>query len=171
MTYPRRSRRPDSRDPQDWLGGDDVNVGSNPQTPTLSPGGRVVAQSPQFIVPEWSKRQILWREAFALVEEVPGLCAVSHPSNDYQQFNLLWRRASAHGCRRLGLGCSVARQESTSHTFDSISASLFKCTRSTVLDLYEATSGRTVERWWDVEGLLNTPRWGGFLQQHRPVDD
>jgi hypothetical protein len=34
------------------------------------------------------------------------------------------------------------------------------------LDLYEATSGRTVERWWDVEGLLKyLPGWGGFLQQ------
>jgi hypothetical protein len=27
-------------------------------------------------------------------------------------------------------------------------------------------SGQTIERWWDVEGLLKyLPGWGGFLQQ------
>lgn len=33
------------------------------------------------------------------------------------------------------------------------------------LEHYESISGNTVERWWDVEGLLKyLPGWGNFLQ-------
>jgi len=118
-----------------------------------------------LIVPEWSKRPDLWREAFALVRRVPGLCAVSHPSRLSTVQSLVAKR-SAHGCRRLVFG-SLARQESTSHTFDSISACSIQVHSS--LNSFSISMKRRREDRRTLVGRGGTleisPGWGGFLQQ------
>jgi len=117
-----------------------------------------------LIVPEWSKRPDLWREAFALVEESPPVSAPCLIHHDYQQFNLLWRRGRLTGVVDWVLD-PLARQESTSHTFDSISACSIQVHS---LNSFSISMKRRREDRRTLVGRGGTleisPRLGGFLQ-------
>jgi aminoglycoside phosphotransferase (APT) family kinase protein len=120
----------------------------------------------RLVVPEWSKQPDLWRAAISVIEEsrpVSPTCFVHH---DYQQFNLLWRRGQISSVVDWVWGSVGSPDIDVSHVRLNLSVLYSSALAQQFLDLYESMSGRTVERWWDVEGLLKyLPGWGGFLQQ------
>ncbi len=154
------------RDPQDWLGEMTSMLVRIHNTNIEAPVAESWLSRHNLIVPEWSKRPDLWREAFALVEESPPVSAPCLIHHDYQQFNLLWRRGRLTGVVDWVFGSFGPPGIDVAHLRLNLSVLYSSALAQQFLDLYEATSGRTVERWWDVEGLLKyLPGWGGFLQQ------
>jgi aminoglycoside phosphotransferase (APT) family kinase protein len=120
----------------------------------------------RLIVPEWTTRPGLWREAFALMEEPPPRCTPCFLHHDYQQFNLLWQRGKLASVVDWVWGSFGPPGIDVSHTRLNLSVLYSSELAQQFLDLYESMSGRTAERWWDVEGLLKyLPGWGDFLQQ------
>ena len=51
----------------------------------------------RLVVPSWSNRPDLWREAIALIEERPPAVTPCFIHHDYQQFNILWLRGQLTG--------------------------------------------------------------------------
>jgi aminoglycoside phosphotransferase (APT) family kinase protein len=120
----------------------------------------------RLVVPEWSKRPDVWREAIALMEETPSVAEPCFIHHDYQQFNLLWRRGSLTSVVDWVWGSLGSPDIDVAHLRLNFSVLYSSQLAEQFLDLYESLSGRIVDRWWDVEGLLlYLPGWGGFLQQ------
>jgi aminoglycoside phosphotransferase (APT) family kinase protein len=154
------------KNPRDWL----VQIASMLVRIHESEIEAPVAESwlnrERLVVPEWTRRPDLWREAFSLIEEsspVSKPCFIHH---DYQQFNLLWQRGRLVSVVDWVWGSSGSPGMDVSHTRLNLSVLYSSELAQQFLDRYESLSGRTVERWWDVEGLLKyLPGWGAFLQQ------
>ena len=154
------------KNPRDWL----VQIASMLVRIHESEIEAPVAESwlnrERLVVPEWTRRPDLWREAFSLIEEsapVSKPCFIHH---DYQQFNLLWQRGRLANVVDWVWGSSGSPGMDVSHTRLNLSVLYSSELAQEFLDLYESLSGRTVERWWDVEGMMKyLPGWGGFLQQ------
>lgn len=120
----------------------------------------------RLIVPVWTQRPNLWREAFALMEESPPIAKPCFIHHDYQQFNLLWQRGRLASVVDWVWGSSGSPGIDVAHTRLNLSVLYSSELAQQFLDHYESLSGRAVDRWWDVEGLLKyLPGWGGFLQQ------
>ena len=120
----------------------------------------------RLVVPEWTQRPDLWREAFSLMQESPPTSRPCFIHHDYQQFNLLWRRGRLASVVDWVWGSAGSPGIDVSHARLNLSVLYTSELAQQFLDHYESLSGRTVERWWDVEGLLKyLPGWGGFLQQ------
>lgn len=119
-----------------------------------------------LIVPPWSKRPDLWREAFLLVEENPPVTSACFIHHDYQQFNLLWQRGRLSSVVDWVFGSMGDPGIDVSHLRLNLSVLYSSALANRFLDLYESISGTVVDRWWDVEGILKyLPGWGDFLQQ------
>jgi aminoglycoside phosphotransferase (APT) family kinase protein len=120
----------------------------------------------RLVVPEWTQRPDLWREAFSLMEEGSPISKPCFIHHDYQQFNLLWQRRRLASVVDWVWGSTGSPGIDVSHLRLNLSVLYSSELAQQFLDLYESLSGRTVERWWDVEGLLKyLPGWGDFLQQ------
>jgi aminoglycoside phosphotransferase (APT) family kinase protein len=120
----------------------------------------------RLVVPEWSRRPDLWREAFSIIAESPPVSPACFVHHDYQQFNLLWRRGEISSVVDWVWGSVGSPDIDVSHVRLNFSVLYSSELAKQFLDLYESMSGRRVERWWDIEGLLKyLPGWGGFLQQ------
>jgi aminoglycoside phosphotransferase (APT) family kinase protein len=120
----------------------------------------------RLAVPEWSTHPELWQEAFSVVEESPPESPPRFVHHDYQQFNLLWQRGELSSVVDWVWGSVGSPGIDVSHARLNLSVLYSSALAQQFLDRYESISGRTVERWWDVEGLLKyLPGWGGFLQQ------
>jgi aminoglycoside phosphotransferase (APT) family kinase protein len=116
-------------------------------------------------VPEWSTRPDVWREAIALVQESPPAIVPCFVHHDYQQFNLLWRRGKLTSVVDWVWGSSGSTGIDVGHARLNLSVLYSSELAQEFLELYESLSGSTVDRWWDVEGLLKyLPGWGDFLQ-------
>ncbi len=119
-----------------------------------------------LIVPTWSKRPDLWREAFSVVEDDPPISTPCFIHHDYQQFNLLWQRGRLTSVVDWVFGSSGDPGMDVSHLRLNLTVLYSSAVANQLLDIFESMSGRTVERWWDVEGILKyLPGWGNFLQQ------
>jgi aminoglycoside phosphotransferase (APT) family kinase protein len=135
-------------------------------TPIEAPAAESWLDRERLVVPEWTKRPELWREAFSVIEESPPPSPACFVHHDYQQFNLLWRRGEVAGVVDWVWGSVGSPGIDVSHARLNLSVLYSSELAQQFLDLYESMSGRIVERWWDVEGLLKyLPGWGGFLQQ------
>ena len=120
----------------------------------------------RLIVPQWSQRPDLWREAFSLMDESPPISTPCFIHHDFQQFNLLWQRGKLTSVVDWVFGSLGSPGIDVGHTRLNFSVVYSSELAQQFLDLYESLSGRTVEPWWDVEGLLKyLPGWGGFVQQ------
>jgi len=120
----------------------------------------------RLVVPEWSRRPDLWSEAFSIIAESPPVSPACFVHHDYQQFNLLWRRGEISSVVDWVWGSVGSPDIDVSHVRLNFSVLYSSELAKQFLDLYESMSGRRVERWWDIEGLLKyLPGWGGFLQQ------
>jgi len=116
-----------------------------------------------LVVPEWSKRPDLWRQAFEVVKVSPLVSSPCFIHHDYQQFNLLWRQGKLSSVVDWVWGSMGSPGLDVAHLRLNFSVLYSSELAQQFLDLYESMSGRVVERWWDVEGLLlYLPGWGGF---------
>lgn len=119
-----------------------------------------------LIVPPWSKRPDLWREAFSVIEDGPPASTPCFIHHDYQQFNLLWQRGRLTSVVDWVFGSSGDPGIDVAHLRLNLSVLYSSAHANRFLELYESMSGTVVERWWDVEGILKyLPGWGAFLQQ------
>lgn len=117
-------------------------------------------------VPPWSSRPDLWRAAFALMAEGSPRAESCFIHRVFQQFNLLWQRGKLTGVVDWVWGSSGSPSVDVSHIRLNLSVLYSSELAERFFRLYEQISGRVVEPWWDVEGLLlYLPGWGGFLQQ------
>jgi aminoglycoside phosphotransferase (APT) family kinase protein len=120
----------------------------------------------RLIVPKWSGQPDLWRDAFALVQVAPPVSPPCFIHHDYQQFNVLWQRGKLSSVVDWVWGSSGSPGIDVGHARLNLSVLYSSERAQQFLDLYESMSGRTVDRWWDVEGLLKyLPGWGDFVQQ------
>ena len=153
------------KDPEDWL----LQIASMlvriHDTHIDAPAAESWLDQANLKVPEWSTRPDLWQEAIALVQESPPdpiPCFVHH---DYQQFNLLWRRGRLTSVVDWVWGSLGSTGIDVAHARLNLSVLYSSELAQEFLELYESLSGSTVDRWWDVEGLLKyLPGWGDFLQ-------
>jgi aminoglycoside phosphotransferase (APT) family kinase protein len=118
-----------------------------------------------LIVPEWTKRPEIWRDAIALVaQEAPSgdQCFIHH---DYQQFNTLWKRGRISGVVDWIFGSSGSPSMDAGHSRLNLAVLYSSDYATRFLELYESASGRKVDPWWDVHELLvYLPGWGESLQ-------
>ena len=154
------------RDPDDWLHQIASMLVRIHHAEIEAPAAQPWLDREKLIVPEWSKRPDLWREAFAVVQESPPVSASCFIHHDYQQFNLLWRDERLTSVVDWVWGSSGNPGIDVAHIRLNFSVLYSSELAGQLLDRYESMSGRAVERWWDVAGLLvYLPGWGGFLQQ------
>jgi aminoglycoside phosphotransferase (APT) family kinase protein len=154
------------RNPEDWLHQIASMLVRIHDTEIDAPVAESWLDRTRLTVPGWSGRPDLWREAFSLIEESPPVSTPCFIHHDYQQFNLLWRRGQLTSVVDWVWGSSGSPGVDVAHIRLNFSVLYSSELAEQFLDLYESISGTTVERWWDVEGLLKyLPGWGGFLQQ------
>jgi aminoglycoside phosphotransferase (APT) family kinase protein len=154
------------KDPEDWLHQIASMLVRIHNTQVVAPAAESWLNRERLVVPTWTARPDLWREAFSLVEESPPISTPCFIHHDYQQFNLMWRRGQLASVVDWTWGSSGSPGIDVSHLRLNLSVLYSSDLAERFLHLYEAISGRRVERWWDVEGLLKyLPGWGGFLQQ------
>ncbi len=153
-------------DPEEWLHQMASMLVRIHNTHVVAPVAESWLNRERLVVPAWSARPDLWREAFSLVQGSPPVSAPRFIHHDYQQFNLLWRRGQLHGVVDWTWGSSGPPGNDVSHLRLNLSVIYSSDLAERFLHLYESIAGQKVERWWDVEGLLKyLPGWGGFLQQ------
>jgi aminoglycoside phosphotransferase (APT) family kinase protein len=153
-------------DPEDWLAQMASMLVRIHEIEIEAPAAESWLDRENLITPPWTKRPDLWRDAFALVEEAPPTSRPCFIHHDYQPFNLLWRRGQLTSVVDWVFGSSGSPGIDVSHIRLNLSVLYSSAFARRFLELYESMSGMTVERWWDVEGILKyLPGWGDFLQQ------
>ncbi len=154
------------RDPGDWVSQIASMLVRIHDTQIETPVAESWLDRERLVVPVWSTRPDLWREAFSVIEESPPVSPPCFIHHDYQQFNLLWRRGNLSSVVDWVWGSLGSPAIDVSHVRLNFSVLYSSELAQQFLDAYESMSGHTIERWWDVEGLLKyLPGWGGFLQQ------
>jgi aminoglycoside phosphotransferase (APT) family kinase protein len=119
----------------------------------------------RLIIPEWTKRRHLWRDAIALMDEEPPKGDVTFIHHDYQPFNVLWKRGRISGVVDWIFGSTGSPSMDVGHCRLNLAVLYSSERASRFLELYESASGRKVDPWWDVHELLvYLPGWGTFLQ-------
>jgi aminoglycoside phosphotransferase (APT) family kinase protein len=119
-----------------------------------------------LIVPDWSKRPEIWRDAIALVSEAPPSGEQTFIHHDYQQFNTLWKRGRISGVVDWVFGSTGSPSMDVGHSRLNLAVLYSSDYAKRFLDLYESAAGRTVDPWWDVHQLLvYLPGWGEFIQR------
>jgi aminoglycoside phosphotransferase (APT) family kinase protein len=154
------------RDVEDWLAQMASMLVRIHSTEIEAPVAESWLNRERLVVPEWSTRPGLWRDAFALIDEPPPDSAPRFIHHDYQPFNLLWRRGGLTSVVDWVFGSSGPPGLDVSHMRLNLTVLYSSALAQRFLELYESMSGTTVERWWDVEGILKyLPGWGHFLQR------
>jgi aminoglycoside phosphotransferase (APT) family kinase protein len=119
----------------------------------------------KLIIPEWSERPHLWRDAIALMDEGPPVSEQTFIHHDFQQFNVLWKRGRISGVVDWIFGSTGSPSMDVGHCRLNLAVLYSSEQASRFLELYESASGRKVSPWWDVHELLvYLPGWGEFLQ-------
>jgi aminoglycoside phosphotransferase (APT) family kinase protein len=119
----------------------------------------------RLVIPEWTKRQAIWRDAIDLMDQEPPSDDRTFIHHDYQQFNVLWKRGRVSGVVDWIFGSSGSPSMDAGHCRLNLAVLYSHDHAKRFLGLYEAASGRAVNAWWDVHELLvYLPGWGRFLQ-------
>lgn len=117
-------------------------------------------------VPDWSSDDGLWRAAFDLVQRTAPSGERCFIHRDYQQFNLLWTDSELTGVVDWVWSSTGAPDIDVAHCRLNLTVLYSAELAGRFLDQYETVSGRRVEPWWDIAGLLvYLPGWGSFLQR------
>lgn len=134
------------------------------RTPLKAPPAESWLNSDNLIVPSWTKRPELWRDAFDLIGGSPTSdeeCFIHH---DYQPFNLLWRRGSLSGIVDWVWGSTGSPSFDVGHCRLNLAILYSDELAKRFLELYESISGRKVNAWRDVSELVQyLPGWYDFL--------
>jgi aminoglycoside phosphotransferase (APT) family kinase protein len=118
-----------------------------------------------LVVPSWTSRPELWREAIDLMNEAPPRDEQTFIHHDYQQFNILWQRGRITGVVDWVFGSVGSPSMDVGHCRLNLAVLYSSEYAKRFLDLYEGMSGRTVNAWWDIHQLLvYLPGWGESLQ-------
>ena len=119
----------------------------------------------KLIVPEWTKRRAIWRDAIELVNEAPPKGEHTFIHHDYQQFNTLWKRGRLCGVVDWVFGSYGPPSIDVGHCRLNLAVLFSSDYARRFLELYESASERKVVPWWDVHELLvYLPGWGDSLQ-------
>jgi aminoglycoside phosphotransferase (APT) family kinase protein len=119
----------------------------------------------KLIVPEWTERPEIWREAIELVAEEGTIGEQTFIHHDYQQFNVLWTRGHISGVVDWVFGSTGSPSMDVGHCRLNLAVLYSPEHARRFLELYESASGRKVDPWWDVHQLLvYLPGWGDFVQ-------
>jgi aminoglycoside phosphotransferase (APT) family kinase protein len=119
----------------------------------------------KLVIPEWTKRREIWRDAIQLMSEEPPMGEQSFIHHDYQQFNTLWKRGRVCGVVDWVFGSTGAPSMDVGHCRLNLAVLYSPDYAKRFLELYESASRRRVDPWWDVHQLLAyLPGWGEFLQ-------
>ncbi len=118
-----------------------------------------------LVIPTWTTRPELWRDAIALMDEKPPQGERTFIHHDYQHFNLLWQRERISGVVDWVFGSMGSPSMDVGHCRLNLAVLYSPAHARRFLNLYERESGRTVTPWWDIHELLvYLPGWGEFLQ-------
>jgi aminoglycoside phosphotransferase (APT) family kinase protein len=118
-----------------------------------------------LLVPTWTTRPELWRDAIALMDEKPPKGEQTFIHHDYQHFNLLWQRGRISGVVDWVFGSMGSPSMDVGHCCLNLAVLYSSAHARRFLNLYERESGRTVSAWWEIHELLvYLPGWGDFLQ-------
>lgn len=114
-------------------------------------------------VPPWTRRPHLWLEAMGVLEG-EGSDEECFIHNDFQHFNLLWRRERLSGIVDWTWSGRGAPDRDVGHCRLNL-AVLFSVDWAERFRLsYEAEAGRRLDRWWDVHELaLYSGGWQRFI--------
>ncbi|HEY5092247.1 MAG TPA: phosphotransferase [Acidimicrobiales bacterium] len=119
----------------------------------------------KLIIPEWTKRRDIWRDAIQLMAEEPPMGEQTFIHHDYQQFNTLWKRGRVSGVVDWVFGSTGSPSMDVGHCRLNLAVLYSSDYAKRFLELYESASGRRPDPWWDVHELLvYLPGWGESLQ-------
>ena len=153
------------RNPQSWLDQLVTMLVRIHSAEVRAPEAESWLDRDNLVVPAWSKRPELWRDAFSLLIEAPPRNERTFIHHDYQHFNLLWQRGQLSGVVDWIFGSNGSPGVDVGHCRLNLAVLYSSEFAQRFLDLYERASGRTVTAWWDVHELLvYLPGWGKFLQ-------
>lgn len=153
-------------DPERWIGEMATMLARIHDATVAAPKAESWLDELPLEVPIWTRRPGLWRQAIDLVRGAAPAVESCFIHRDYHQFNLLWT-----GDRLTGVvdwveaSCGSADID-VAHCRLNL-AVLYSAGHAERFRLaYQAITGRAVDRWWDVAGLLvYLPGWGEFLQR------
>ena len=114
-------------------------------------------------VPPWTRRPRLWQEAMELLEgpAPDGDCFIH---NDFQHFNLLWRRERLSGIVDWTGSGRSAPDRDVGHCRLNLAVLFSVDWAERFRRAYEAEAGRRVDRWWDVHELtMYSGGWQRFI--------
>jgi aminoglycoside phosphotransferase (APT) family kinase protein len=150
--------------PDEWLRALATMLAEIHRTPVQAPPAQSWLEVNGLIVPDWTSRPELWRDAFALIGESPSAddeCFIHH---DYQPFNVLWRRGALTGVVDWVWGSTGSPSFDVGHCRLNLAILYSHEHAKRFLELYETISGRTVNAWRDVNELVQyLPGWRDFL--------
>ncbi len=150
--------------PDQWLVALATTLAHIHRTPVQAPPAESWLDASKLIVPEWSTRPQIWRDAFALMAEPPtpdDTCFIHH---DYQPFNLLWRRGTLTGVVDWVWGSTGSPGFDVGHCRLNLAILYSHEHAARFLELYESIAGRRVNAWRDVNELVQyLPGWYDFL--------
>jgi aminoglycoside phosphotransferase (APT) family kinase protein len=154
------------RDPSLWLDELAAMLARIHRVDVVAPVAESWLNRNSLIVPEWSKRPEIWRDAIELVTAQPPMGEQTFIHHDFQQFNTLWKRGRISGVVDWVFGSTGSPSMDVGHTRLNLAVLYSSDHAKRFLDLYESASGRRVDPWWDVHQLLvYLPGWGDFVQR------
>jgi aminoglycoside phosphotransferase (APT) family kinase protein len=128
------------------------------------PGFETWLEADKLTPPPDTSRTDIWREAFALVAVQPGATHTCFIHRDYQHFNLLWSRERLTGVVDWGGACIGPPDVDVGHCRLNLALLFSVDVAERFRELYEASSGRAVDPYWDLHALLSYgPGWKDFL--------
>jgi aminoglycoside phosphotransferase (APT) family kinase protein len=152
------------RDPDTWLRSMASTLAHIHRAPIPAPRAESWLNREHLVVPAWSKRPSLWRDAFSLLEGAPTPDEVRFIHHDFQPFNLLWRRGALSGVVDWVWGSTGSPSIDVGHCRLNLTILYSPNVAKRFLDEYESLSGHEVNAWRDVSELVQyLPGWSDFV--------
>jgi aminoglycoside phosphotransferase (APT) family kinase protein len=118
----------------------------------------------QLAPPPGAKAPSLWRRAIEFVSTAPPEYVPHFIHRDYQHFNLLWTRERLSGVVDWCFASNGPVDADVAHCRLNLTV-LFSASWAERFRLaYEAESGRSLDPWWDIAGLMSYSQdWKKFI--------
>jgi aminoglycoside phosphotransferase (APT) family kinase protein len=110
-------------------------------------------------VPEWTTRPQLWRAALDSVATEPAVAADGFSHRDYQQYNVLWSAGRLSGVVDWVWASQGPPDVDVAHCRLNLCL-LYGADRAIAFQTaYESLSGRRLDPWWDLAGVVDGLGW------------
>lgn len=153
------------RDPSRWVGQMATTLARIHGLGIEAPISEPWTKTPEFDLPDWSRRPGVWEEARRLLSD-PAPTKTTFVHGDYQHFNLLWSRGSLTGVVDWTLAGRGHPDRDVGHCRLNLAVLFTPEWASTFRDAYEEEAGRRVDPWWDVYEIT---RYGRHMPREIPV--